>query len=412
MVQVINNIKDVGSIISKMAAGMLADELQFIKTVDKEDADSFGQTFGYNHGDSININKPARFTVGSTADVTSAIQDVTEEKVSLTLDQRAVTAVNLTSAEVATDLALKSWAKRILKPAMSGMAQNIEANCLTIAKNNVANLVGTAGLSTFDTDMLLNARQLLKQNLVPSDDLYALVNSAAQRKASNARKGLFQASEELAKQYKRGAIGMADGFTWLENNLLPTHTNGGDVAFAVEASVVTIANGMSTLGVDGVGSGLTIKAGTTFTIDNVYAVHPITKVSTGELQQFVVTADVTEAGSNQVTLQISPAIYYTNTDPRQNVNAAPVDEATCNIVGAASTGYQNSLAFHPSAFRFASVPLMLPNDAHIAEQSTVDGITVRVWQASNVLTDKMILRLDVLYAFSAVRPEWAVRLTA
>lgn len=116
---VINNITDVTTVISKMAAGMLADEFQFLKSVDKEPEESFGQVNGYNVGDTINISKPARFTMGTTQDVTSTLQNVVEQKVSLALDKPRNVAIALTSNEIATDLSMKSWANRILKPAMS-----------------------------------------------------------------------------------------------------------------------------------------------------------------------------------------------------------------------------------------------------------------------------------------------------
>jgi hypothetical protein len=44
-----------------------------------------------------------------------------------------------------------------------------------------------------------------------------------------------------------------------------------------------------------------------FTIAGVYAVNPQTRQSTGSLQQFVVTADLTASSTG--TLSISPAIY-------------------------------------------------------------------------------------------------------
>ena len=260
---------------------------------------------------------------------------------------------------------------------------------------------------------MLSAREILMKNLVPTDEMYALLDSSAMRSAVNARKGLFAKQESLAKQYERGYMGDADGFSYLENNLVPRHTNGADVAFSVEASVVTIANGMSTLGVDGVASGATIKAGTKFTIPTCYKVHPITKATLPDLQVFTVTADVTETSGNSVTLQISPAIYYTTTDPRQNVSAAPVDEDACTVkTGSASTSYTHSLAYHPSAFRFASVPLFKPDGVDLVGQETVDGMTIRVVRDYSILTDKLIMRLDFLGGFKAVRPEWATVITS
>lgn len=413
MTQTINNIKDVGTVIAKMAAGMLADETQFLKSIDKEPESTFGQVNGYNVGDTVNISKPARFIPSSTADVTSTLQEVVEEKVALSLSTRKVVPIALTSAEIQNTLSLKSWANRVLKPAVSSIAQTIESDFLTTAKNSVYQTVGTAGSTVFDPDTMLSARQQIRQGLAPyGSDLYALLNSAATRSAVNSRKGLPNAQAEIAKQYREGYIMTADGFNYLENNLLPTHTNGADVAMAVEATVVPITNGMSTLGVDGVTSGATVKAGSVFTIAGVYSVHPITKVSTGQLQQFVVTADVTETSGNTVTLAISPSIYYTTTDPRRNVDAAPVDETALTFIGSASTGYTQNIAFHPQAFRFASVPLVKPDGLDMVGQETVDGMTIRVLRNYDILTDKMIMRLDFLGGFAAVRPEWACRITA
>lgn len=413
MVQTINNVKDVGTVIAKMAAGMLADKCQFVKTIDKEPASSFGSVNGYNVGDTLTISKPARFIPSSTADITSNIQEVVEEKTTLTLDTRKVVPVALTSAEIQNTLGLKDWANRILDPAMSSIAQSVESTFAEKAKNYAGHLVGTAGSTVFDTDTMLQAREVLMKSLVPNDgNLYALLDSRAIRSAVNARKGFVNPADKLGKQYVNGQMFDADGFTFLENNLVARHTNGADVAFAVEASVVTIANGMSTLGVDGVTSDATIKAGTKFTIPTCFKVHPITKATLPDLQVFTVTADVTETAGNSVTLAISPAIYYTSGDSRQNVSAAPVDEASCTVVsGSASTTYSHNLAYHKSAFRFASVPLMQPSGAHMCAQETVDGMTVRVWMDANILTDKMILRLDFLGGLSPVRPEWSTVIT-
>lgn len=409
---VINNITDVTTVISKMAAGMLADEFQFLKSVDKEPEESFGQVNGYNVGDTINISKPARFTMGTTQDVTSTLQNVVEQKVSLALDKPRNVAIALTSNEIATDLSMKSWANRILKPAMSELGQGIEAECLVLAKNTVANSVGTAGSTVFDTNTMLSARTKLKQNLVPAGELYALLDSTATQSAVNARKGLFNDTSEVAKLYKNGAMGRGDGFLYLENNMLPLQTNGNDIVFEVRTTVST--EGQTTLVVEGLTTTTgTVTAGTTFTIAGVNAVHPITKADLGYLKQFVATASKTADGSGYATLDVSPGFYSASADTGlQNITAFPVDGAAITIVGGVSGSYVNNFTFAKSAFRFASVPLVVPQGVHMASQSTVNGITVRVIQDFLPLTSQMIMRLDVLYGFTTVRPEWACKVTA
>lgn len=409
MTQTINTVKSATTIISKLAAGMLEDELQFLKTVEKEPEESYTQVNGYNPGDTITISKPARFTMGTTADITGNIQDVIEQKVTLALDKTRNVPVALTSAEIATDLSLKSWANRILKPAMSTLAQGIEAECLTFAKNAVYQSVGTAGSTVFDTNTMLSARSQLKQSLVPGTELFALLNSTATQSASNARKGLFNNQAELAKTYKSGAIGAADGFTYLENNLLPLHTNGNDIDFEVRTTVST--QGSTSLVVEGLTTTTgTITAGEVFTVAGVYSVHPITKVNTGQLQQFVSTTTVTADESGYATLTVSPAMYTTGS--QQNIVSFPQDGDAITPVGGASTSYFQNFTYAPSAFRLASAPLVLPDGVDMASQSTVNGITVRVIRDYLPLTDQMVMRIDVLYGFAIVRPEWACRITA
>jgi hypothetical protein len=413
MANVINNIKDAPGVIAKMAAQMLADKTQFCKSIDKEDSSVFNGINGYQAGDTIQISKPARFIPSTSADVTSALQDIVEEKTSLTLDTRKVVPVSLTSAEVFTDLGLKKWTKRVLDPAMSSIANHVESAFLQKAADATYNSVGTAGSEAFTQDTMLAAAQKLYENGCTDDEMnnFALLNPYATRKAVVDRADLQHAGKEISDQYKTGVMGLADGFTYLRNNHLPTHTNGNDVT-GVAVNDAAVAEGASTLAVDGLTNTTgTITKGTVFTIAGVYAVHPITKATLSHLQQFTVTADATANGSGQATISISPSLYA-GSNGLQNVSALPADDAALVFVGAASTGYAQNLAFNRHAFRMVSVPLMTPSDSELSAVETVDGMTVRVWMQSDILTDKMIARIDFLGGLANVRPEWACRITS
>ena len=411
MSNTLNNIKDVGSVIAKLAAGYLSDENQLIKTIDKEPSSSFGQVNGYNVGDTININKPARFTVNTTADITSAIQDVTEDKVSLQLANQYNVPIALTSKEIATKMSLASWADRILKPAMITLGNTIESDTLTAVKNATYNLVGTAGSTTFDTDTMLSAREKLMKFLAPSDDgMFALLDSTAMRSAVNARKGMFNKESELAKQYKMGYMGQADGFNYLENNMLPTHTRGTATGSITVTSTMSV-EGSSAITLTGTGS-QTLKKGDVFTIGSVFAVHPITKVKQNFLQQFVVTADNTASSGTYTSVAISPAVYTSASGGLQSVDSFPQSSAVVTLVGSLSTGYVQNVAFHKSAVRLATVPLVKPYGLDLVGQETVNGITARVLRGFDIKTDKLIMRVDVLWGVAVVRPEWVCRLTA
>jgi hypothetical protein len=410
MVNKPNTLKDAPGVVAALAAKMLADKTQFCKSIDKADKSDFDGKNGYNAGDTITVSKNARFISGETADITSAIQDVKEEKVPITLSERRVTGIALTSSEIATDLALKSWAKRILEPAVSEMAQKIEASFLEKAVDSTYNAVGTPGSTTYDTALVLSANQKINEFACPDyDNRNILLDPAAASSAVNARKGLFQSSEEISKQYKKGMMGIADGFTFLQNNLLPVHTNGNDVTFEVRTTVT--AEGATTLVVEGLTTTTgTVTKGTVFTIAGVNAVHPITKQDLGFLQQFSVQEDATADGSGYASLTVEPAMYTSASKGLQNITAFPADGATITPIGAASTGYKQNLAFHKSAFRMVSVPLVTPGGVDMAAQRTVDGMTIRVIRDYDILTDKLIMRLDFLGGMAAIRREWATRI--
>jgi hypothetical protein len=206
-----------------------------------------------------------------------------------------------------------------------------------------------------------------------------------------------------------GFVGRADGFDWFETELVSTHTNGSQGGTPLVDGSSTEADGF--IHIDGVTSGNTWTKGTVFTVDGVYKVNPITKDVTPELQDFVVTADTTFTGG-EADVPVSPALYA-GSNGLQNIDALPADGASITLkTGSASTGYAQNLAYHKSAFRMVSVPLVMPVNAEFAAQETVDGITVAVIRDFDVKTRKMITRLDFLGALAAVRPEFADRVTA
>ncbi len=405
-----NNINNAAGVIAKAAAKMLADNLQFTKSISKANPSDFKGKNGYSAGSIIYISKPARLIAQESFDITSSKQDVVEKTVPLELDTISTIGVEIDSKELATDIQVKQIINRVVKPAMSAIAQNVEQRFIEKATDATYNVVGTAGSTVFDVDTILSAREKMNKFLAPHDDKrFLCIDSSAGRSAVNARKGLFQSASDISKQYRQGYIGRADGYNWMENELLNTHTNGNDVTGVLVNG--TTAEGASTLNVDGLTTTTgTVKKGQVFTIAGVYAVHPITKVKYNFLQQFVVTADATANGSGQATLSISPSIYASS-DGLQSVNALPADNAALTFVGDASGSYTQSLAFHKDAFRMVSVPLEMPVNAEYAAQSTVDGITVSVVRDFDINQRKFITRLDFLGGFVADRPEWACRIT-
>jgi hypothetical protein len=155
-----------------------------------------------------------------------------------------------------------------------------------------------------------------------------------------------------------------------------------------------------------------VNVGQVFTVAGVYACHPETKAAYPSLQQFTITA----IGASTVT--VSPATYWTGakknvvTSTGGTVSAATFNSATLTFVGNASTSYVQNMMYHKEAFQFVTADLPLMDDAAKCVRRSQDGISMRVWQASDIRNDELLMRIDILYGLAALRPEWACRITS
>jgi hypothetical protein len=198
-------------------------------------------------------------------------------------------------------------------------------------------------------------------------------------------------------------MGLAAGYEWAENTHLTTQTRGAESATYLAAPAAQTG---STLAVTtGTGAG---NAGDVFTIAGVFRVHPETKISTGILQQFVLTANYAGGAGN---MAIAPAIVTSG--PQQNVSASPNGTtSTLTFMNTASTPAGLSLAFHPDAFTFATADLVMPGGVDMASRVVKDGISMRAVRQYSISDDTMPIRIDVLWGAVAMRPQLACRLVA
>lgn len=401
MANVFNNIQDAPGIIARAAAQTLKDNMVFCSTIDQADPSDFDGKNGYKAGDTIQTSIPARYVPQTAFDITSTIQDSVEEKAPLTLDIISTVGIEIDTFEFATDIELKNTIKRLVIPAAEAIAQDVEQRIIEKSTDATYNSVGTAGSNQFTVADVLAGKTKLDQNLSPRGDRSFLLNSASGALATDNRKGLFQSSTEIKEQYEKGMVGRADGFDWYENELINSHANGADVT-GIAVNDASVSEGASTLTIDGASAAVTI--GSVFTIADVFMVHPITKEVTSRLQQFVATT------SSTTSIGISPSIYA-GSNGLQNVDSLPADDAALVFVGPATTSLSQPIQYHKNAFKMVSVPLIQPVNAEFVAQETVDGITVAIIRDFDILKRRMVTRLDFLGGVSAVRPEWACRVT-
>lgn len=382
--------------VTREALRILHQKLRFVGSINRQYDDSFAKT-GAKIGDSLKIRLPNQYTVRSTA--TLSTQETVESSTTLQVATQKGVDVNFTTAELT--LSLDDFAKRILDPAMAVLASAIEADALTMA-NQVWNYVGTAGTTPNALLTYLQARQAMVNGLTPEGTWNMLVSPLAGITIVDALKGLFANQKELGDQYKEGLMGTAAGFDWMETTIGSSFTNPSDITVGVSGASQT----GSTLTISGVTNPTTFAAGMVFTVPAVYSVHPETKVSTGILQQFVVTAATTISATSG-SIPIAPAI--TTSGAYQTVTASPTDTDALTFIGSTSTTYKANLAYHKDAFSIAFADLIMPKGVHFAARENYDGISMRIVQAYDITNDKLPCRIDVLYGYKAIRPQLACR---
>jgi hypothetical protein len=148
--------------------------------------------------------------------------------------------------------------------------------------------------------------------------------------------------------------------------------------------------------------------GDVITFAGVFRVHPETKVSTGVLQQFVVTAN---SGTSATSLAISPAVVATGAT--QNVSNTIADNsAVVKVAAGANELVNSSMVYHKDAFTFATADLVMPSGVDFAAREVMDGLSMRIVRQYAIATDTFPCRIDLLYGYKAIRPSLAARLHA
>jgi len=362
--------------------------------------DSTYETFGAKSGQAINIQVPQEFTTRNT--FAASVQDVEQKQVTLTRSVVRGIDIRYSSAEMTQDN-VDGFVKNKVAPAMSTLAASVDSYIYETVSDGIANSVALP-TTALDRQDILNAGVKLDNGLAPRDGTRRLIlNPQGMADVVNDSSGLFNAASNISQQYKDGIVDVNTtlGFGVGMSQNVSTHTTGGYDANYDVATVPT--SGDATLDVD-TGTG-TITKGDVFTIDSVFEVNALTKVSTGKLKQFVVTAD---SAGGTVTLSIDPPMI--STGQYQNISELPALNDDLVFTGTASTAYPQALAFHPSFAALGFMDLNIPRSAVYGARKQEDGISIRCIEWYDGINDQEYLRFDVLFGVSLVIPRFAARI--
>lgn len=406
-------------VIAKIALPILENELGVINKMYRAHEEEFSSTVnGYKKGDTISIRRPADFTIRSGA--TMSAQDVIEGKTTLVVDQQIGIDFQFTS----TDLTLKveDMAERIIKPAMSRIANELASDVLIQMYRGTYNLVGTQGTRVDSFSDFSKAPERMDEMAIPSDNRHAILCPSDFWGLVGSQTALY-APSLVGSAYRSGDLGDLGGLATMMSQVTPAHTVGplGGTPLVNGAtqnvSYDTAKNAWTqSLITDGwtAAAASRVKAGDVFTIyaagtsgAKLKMVNPKTKVATAIDQQFVVISDGSSDASGNLTLTISPPIITSG--PYQTVNVAPADSAGLVFDGTASTAYRQNLAFHKNAMALAVVPMEMPPAAYGGTRQSYKNLSVRLIPTYDATNDISKWRLDLLYGRKLIDPRLTVR---
>ena len=369
----------------------------FIGTINRQFDDSFGNS-GAKIGDTLRIRYPSAYSRRSGSRVMD-VQDSVQTSTALTVATQDGVDMRFNSRELSLDL--DEFSMIHLEPAMASLISNIDSDVLQGCTKSTYNVGGAPGTGVSSLTAPGAGRTRLNQNLAPKSDRRVQFDSGTMASIVSGVAAYFNPSNAISEQYREGLVARTAMADYYENEriwTMPTCTS-------VTASTIKMNGYISTLGQTSLNiTSLTVSSlplGQKFTISGVFDVHPETKAQFGQLKQFTVTGI-----TNVSTYTISPPVYISGA--RQNVGGTTMTTSTQTIstLGVLNSTYPLGLMYHKDAYTFATAALPLMAASEKCVRRTFDGLSLRVWQDSDIRNDELLTRIDILYGFAAIRPEW------
>ena len=393
------------NMITREAVRLWKNSNAFLQNVDMQYDESFA-VVGAKIGSTLRIRLPNDFTV--TTGPALSVQDTAEQSTTLVLATQKHVDVAYSTAD--RTLSLDDYSRRVLAPMINNLAGAVAVDIMSGSEGGICNIVAAqdTGYNILSpiASTYLNAGAQLDLNSAPIADRKIVNSPTTEARVVASLAGLLNPASQISRQYVTGRMYDALGFVWMKDQTVIAHTSG------------TLPQGSATVnGAGQTGLSLTVNAlsytlnqGDIITIAGVYQVNRITKQSTGRLRQFVVTANV---ASGATSIPIYPAIVPSASGIQvqyQTVTTSPANGAAVNpALGLApSITYQKNFAFTPEAVTLTTADLEMPHNVHEAARESFDGVSMRMVTDYFIGTDQLITRLDVLYGYLWIRPEWAV----
>lgn len=406
---------DTSDLITKATAYGYKNQLKFAGKITQEYSDEFLNK-EFTPGDTVKVRMPVRWTVSEGQAYQE--QSINETNVPVTVDKQYHVDMGFSTMQETLDI--RDIRERYIMPQTEALANQVDKYAYETTCLDVFSAVGTPGTTPTLALTYLQAGVKLTHQAVGKAGRVATLHPLSMATLSVAGATYFAPQGAIGEQYRSGqqsndTIAVAD---WNEESNVHSYTTG---SFTASTPIV---NGASQTGssiiTDGwASSAATLQVGDTFTIGGVYTVNPVSFVNTGQLQDFVVTAQVTSSGVD-MTISISPSIITSGS--LQTVSNSPADNAVITVRGAtsasggtmAATVSPQNLIFNPNFATLVTVDLAKPNGG--AEVGRISSksmkLAMRIAKQWDIDTDKNKTRVDLACGVKTLQARLAARIFA
>lgn len=337
-------------------------------------------------GDTVQVTKPISVeAVEFDGDLTGQFQNVVEEKIDVKMD--TIITVPLQVGAKQLSLEVRSFYSQFIEPAVQAIADKVDVKLAQLYKD-IPYFYDTTETTVLDiVKSLLGARKILGENKAPQRNRYAVMSplTTALLLSTDPFRDLDKTGQTTA--LREASLGRIFGFDFYENQNIQNHVvSAADLAgFIDHPTAGTYATGTTSIVIDNLTTGQTVKKGTILEI-------------TGVAGDYVVTADVLIAGS-EGTFVIYPAL-----------EAAAADDTAVTFKAAVVTASRENLLFHKNAFAMVSAPLEPPLGGAKGATVAYNGLTMNVVYDYVTPQFKNLMTISLLCGFKTLTPELAVRL--
>jgi hypothetical protein len=368
-------------------------------------------------GDTISIRRPTQYLgQADNLDLTGVREDIVQGKT--TIQMNKTLSVGIDMGAIDKTLSFDRIQEDVIAPVIQRFVDAIET-AIAGTYPDFYWFDGTPGTVPATFLSLANAGAIMFDASIPSANRFAIHSPTAAATLADGVKNVY-VQDKAKTAYEKAQIGFYGGFDNIQSAFAPTHTvgvatgtptvNGASQNVTYLASkdtwtqsIITTAWTASTAGI--------VKRGDILTFAGCFSVNPNTKVSTGRLQTFTVTADATSAGAGATTITISPPMITTGA--YQTVSAAPANGAAILVkTGTGGTAYRQSLLAVPDAIALVSRPLNIAQGAGVKTATKAGNkVTISATEFMNGNTLVHTMRFDMLYGVKVLDPRLGLRLT-